>query len=47
MDFYFGAEEALNGNVRNMPVPAGYDDDRKTLTTTDDGAFWAAPDFVK
>lgn len=42
-DFYFGAEERSNGNVRNMLIPVGYDEDHAEVTTTSDEAFWKLP----
>lgn len=42
-DFFFGAEEGHNGNVTNMLIPFGYDEDDAKVTTTSDEAFWITP----
>lgn len=42
-DFFIGVEEGINGNVQNMLIPIGYNEDGGELTTTSCEAFWKLP----
>lgn len=42
-DFYYGAEEGIDGNVQNMLIPVGYDEDSAERTTTSDKELWKVP----
>ena len=42
-DYYFGAEEGVGKNRKNILVPVNYSDDISKSNTTSDKAFWALP----